>query len=639
MKRFLGFICGLLLSVSAPAQQEGFNTFLNSLSAPATPLAGTEIIPCLQSGVTKGCTTALGFYNQTPAEAAVSCSFPTCITSYSYPEGNLFRYGGVGDHSTNNYTAITNALAVANAARAGNQGGGVVYVPSGTFRFTPPGLAAGTAATSASQSTSTGVFTTATQAFVAGTMVTLSGTVPPGFTAGVIYYVIAAGLTTTTVELSASVGGTVIVPTVSGSCTLTVETGIEVPSGVTIQGMTRSYAPSVLQPYQSGALFLDGSSSTGSGGYTEDITIKSLEIDYKYAIATNVVYINSAYSVLFRDDLIIGGFSNVPTYTNTVGFYGHGDANDIFDNVSIYGNATHVANSPVCLNIAANQAHLKFTHLDVEYCKTGIYNGSAASVVDFISPYIESTSTISYSHNATGTGQTNIIGGVMEGGGSQTYIVNIAGDNLLIEGLEAVNFTTAVFQTPAYSFAASKATSFTNVKITGMASGISSKMVATGANLAGIDFGENPAGSFTNGAYIGTGTAYNLKTLTSGSAANIFSFYAGNMIGVRVWLTAYQSSGYAATTAEYLFVIPGYGGLGTIGTPTLVGNFNAVNSTINTVQFSAPTLVNTKANEYTFGITATNSGTGGASSIIMVAKAEYVTYDGNVPAINIIVAD
>lgn len=76
-----------------------------------------------------------------------------------------------------------------------------------------------TVATSA-QNTSTGVWTTGTQSFQQDQPITLTGTPPAGFSTGTTYYVIAAGLSSTTMELSASQGGLVLVPTGTSACTL-----------------------------------------------------------------------------------------------------------------------------------------------------------------------------------------------------------------------------------------------------------------------------------------------------------------------------------------------------------------------------------------------------------------------------------
>lgn len=59
MKRLLACLAGLLIATSATAQIEGFNTFVQGLSAPTPPLTGAEIVPCVQATVSKGCTTAM----------------------------------------------------------------------------------------------------------------------------------------------------------------------------------------------------------------------------------------------------------------------------------------------------------------------------------------------------------------------------------------------------------------------------------------------------------------------------------------------------------------------------------------------------------------------------------------------------
>ena len=73
---------------------------------------------------------------------------------------------------------------------------------------------------SSAQNTSTGVWTTATQALVAGQIVQIEGTAPGGFSTGTNYFVLAAGLTSTTCELATAPGGTVKKPTSSSACTL-----------------------------------------------------------------------------------------------------------------------------------------------------------------------------------------------------------------------------------------------------------------------------------------------------------------------------------------------------------------------------------------------------------------------------------
>ena len=74
---------------------------------------------------------------------------------------------------------------------------------------------------SASQTVATpGVFTTATQAFVAGQPVYLTGIAPGGFSLNTVYYIATLGLTTTACELTATYGGTGIQCTASAACTI-----------------------------------------------------------------------------------------------------------------------------------------------------------------------------------------------------------------------------------------------------------------------------------------------------------------------------------------------------------------------------------------------------------------------------------
>lgn len=92
---------------------------------------------------------------------------------------------------------------------------------------------------SASQTVATpGVFTTATNTFVPGQAVIISGAAPGGFVLGTVYYVIYAGLTTTACQLAdsptATTGKQV---TSSAACTLTpVLQGYEADANITITG-------------------------------------------------------------------------------------------------------------------------------------------------------------------------------------------------------------------------------------------------------------------------------------------------------------------------------------------------------------------------------------------------------------------
>ena len=83
-----------------------------------------------------------------------------------------------------------------------------------------PSISAPANVASSSQNTSTGVWTTGTNTYSVNQPVTITGTPPGGFATGTTYYVLSSGLSSTSVELSATQGGAVIVPTSSSACTL-----------------------------------------------------------------------------------------------------------------------------------------------------------------------------------------------------------------------------------------------------------------------------------------------------------------------------------------------------------------------------------------------------------------------------------
>jgi hypothetical protein len=137
----------------------------------------------------------------TTATQGLAAGTPVTVTNSVTPE---FVTGTV-------YYVIAAGLS-STACELSATSGGSVIVPSNSSG----------AYASASQNTSTGLFATATQGFTAGLAVTITGTPSPEFSTGTKYYVLAAGLTTTACELSATPSGPAIVPSVSSACTLNV---------------------------------------------------------------------------------------------------------------------------------------------------------------------------------------------------------------------------------------------------------------------------------------------------------------------------------------------------------------------------------------------------------------------------------
>lgn len=137
-------------------------------------------------------------------------------------------------------TLTLGATAVFAALGAGTETHGLLLTALGNC-YVLIGKQGGATVASASQTVANpGVFTTATQAFTAGTAVTLSpaapgGALPGGFAANTVYYVIAGGLTTTACELSATPGGAGIQVTSSAACVLQVQTPATAANGFLIK--------------------------------------------------------------------------------------------------------------------------------------------------------------------------------------------------------------------------------------------------------------------------------------------------------------------------------------------------------------------------------------------------------------------
>ena len=121
------------------------NVTIQALPAATTPLTGAELVPLVQSGVTKqtAMTNALAkpYYAITAVETAASIT----PTNYSYPPANALRYGtNTTPGTTDMTTAIQNAIT---AAGTGSYRG-EAFIPAGAYKITAS-LRAGTASSNA----------------------------------------------------------------------------------------------------------------------------------------------------------------------------------------------------------------------------------------------------------------------------------------------------------------------------------------------------------------------------------------------------------------------------------------------------------------------------------------------------------
>lgn len=103
---------------------------ISQLPASTTPLAGTELVPIVQSGVTKqatvaGFTTAAAGYTPSGTGAV-----PRSVASKLQESVSVKDFGAVGDGTTNDGPAINTAIAALSAA-----GGGVLFFPEGVYNI------------------------------------------------------------------------------------------------------------------------------------------------------------------------------------------------------------------------------------------------------------------------------------------------------------------------------------------------------------------------------------------------------------------------------------------------------------------------------------------------------------------------
>jgi len=156
-------------------------------------------------------------YTQSAAGAGVWY----CTNTLPNPNIDIWVNGGGGDPTLSwRFLDLANALASPyDSSLANNQ----------TVNFQ-----------SASQNTSTGVWATVAQSFAAGDKVYIQDATPSNYSNGTPYFVIAAGLSSTTCELSATFGGSVLVPATSVSTFICPDhfTASPSPSPISTSGIT-----------------------------------------------------------------------------------------------------------------------------------------------------------------------------------------------------------------------------------------------------------------------------------------------------------------------------------------------------------------------------------------------------------------
>lgn len=159
-------------------------------------------------------------FNATATTTSLALTSTTTVTGVLLP--------GMGVAGTGIPTGTTLLAQV-----SGTPGG------AGTYTMSAPTTGTSTTATSTSVSASTGVIQ-ATNTFVAGQVVTFgsSGTLPAAYTVGTPYYVLAANLSASQYELSATNAGSVIVPATTTMTAVATSTAANLTAGGIPAGTT-----------------------------------------------------------------------------------------------------------------------------------------------------------------------------------------------------------------------------------------------------------------------------------------------------------------------------------------------------------------------------------------------------------------
>jgi len=252
---------------------------------------------------------------------------------------------------------------------------------------------------------------------------------------------------------------------------------------VNIEGLTLGYNFGVnLMPVGSGAFSFDGTKCLAQGNYAFRIRVSNLNINFDHASATNGIYVNQAYNIVF-DHVFSTNYGDGAVTTQ---WYFNNVGSSECDYCVTYGNSNRPGGNGVVINgSGGSQSVMTWYGADIEHFHDGLTTKGNV-IATFESPWLEN-SDINYIHGIS-AGVVTIRGGLNltrnSGGG-----ISVIGDHLRVEGM---SFTFGDRNSWAFDLPAKF---YSDVHLLSIPESISSQFLKQNSNLFGVEISPSATGT------------------------------------------------------------------------------------------------------------------------------------------------
>lgn len=308
---------------------------------------------------------------------------------------------------------------------------------------------------------------------------------------------------------------------------------LTIPSNITIKGSGRNFG-CTFTPDGCAAFNFDG--SLYGGGWVFRVRVQDILINASSMTGPEGIRIKQAYNIEFDNVFLYNVQSGV-----TSAVYVSGSNNIVFQDFILYGiNAAGHYGFDID-GATSGPVSIKLTNPDIETCNRGIRT-TGTVVMDVFSPYME-RNTVCYTHEIS-VGQVNIYGGIMSS--VNGYGVNVAGPNLLVDGVDIDPYTGGV--RGGLGINATGTTAFNNVQFRNVPKLTQSGFISNTANFLTLNLDRAPTSGHWQRAF------FNRKILADGVAGNMFQLRNLSEY-CKCKLTMHGSLGTAYVIKEYQFII------------------------------------------------------------------------------------